>query len=177
MFGTYFFCVRIIVINGLSEFRRIARQLNADLNIVPLLYGSLGLQLLVPENLYPDDIDILVPQEYIDSGWKRLMTSMESIGYRLVDLHEHEFKNDKHKVAFSFIEDLSTYVQIEISEIQTREEDGVFYKLLNLHQYLKVYEKSSSDSYRANKNNDKDRLKIEVIKRNSGSKSTSLPFG
>ena len=159
------------MINGLREFRKIARQLNAHLNIVPLLYGSLGLQLLVPENLYPDDIDILVPQEYMDSEWKRLMTCMESIGYRLVDLHEHEFKNDKHKVAFAFIEDLSTYVQIQISEIQTREEEGVVYKLLNLHQYLKVYEKSSSDSYRANKNNDKDRLKIEVIKKNSGSKS------
>ena len=40
-----------------------AEMLNNKFNIVPLLYGSLGLEVLTKSSLNADDIDILVPEE------------------------------------------------------------------------------------------------------------------
>lgn len=42
--------------------------------------------------------------------------------------------------------------------------EEVKYYLLNLEQYLRLYESSSKDSYRADKNNNKDIRKIEFLK-------------
>lgn len=46
-------------------FLKIAKQLNRKLNIIPLLFGSLGLEQRLGVNLYPDDIDILISEKYL----------------------------------------------------------------------------------------------------------------
>ncbi len=43
-----------------NEFINIAKTLNKELDIIPLLYGSLGLE-KVTVGLFPEDIDILIP--------------------------------------------------------------------------------------------------------------------
>lgn len=45
-----------------------AKTLNDKFNIVPLLYGSLGLEVLTNSSLDADDIDILIPQEWTNQG-------------------------------------------------------------------------------------------------------------
>ena len=148
----------------IDEFFRITKTLNANLGITPLLYGSLGLGKLLNHDFNPHDIDFLVPQKYVQHEWICFMSLIEKLGYSLVDLHEHKFSNGKHNIAFGGIERLKKDIDITPDQIETIEESGCVYKLLNLQQYLKAYEFSSKDGYRRNKNNNKDFIKIERIK-------------
>jgi hypothetical protein len=101
-----------------KEFLELAKHLNNELGIIPVLYGSLGLQMISGLDFSPRDIDVLVPWEFIDAKWDDLRKTVEKLGYELVDLHE-----------------------------------------------LKVYSRSLKDGYRSAKNNNKDLLKIQELKK------------
>ncbi|MBS4537506.1 hypothetical protein GOQ27_03475 [Clostridium sp. D2Q-11] len=146
------------------EFILISRHINEKFNVIPVLYGSLGLQVLTNIDLNPQDIDILVPQKYICEEWKSFKASIEELGYEFRDLDEHDFKKEGRKIAFSFEEDLEEFVNIDYNNLKIHQYNGVLYKLLNLEEYLKVYSKSLEDGYRREKNNSKDKEKIELIK-------------
>lgn len=49
-----------------SAFFNNAKLLNEKLNIIPLMYGSLGLEYITNESLNADDIDILIPEFYLN---------------------------------------------------------------------------------------------------------------
>ena len=53
-----------------SEFLTIAAVLNDQLNVVPVLYGSLGLGKVTQLDFHPQDIDILVPLTFLTTQWK-----------------------------------------------------------------------------------------------------------
>lgn len=150
--------------NKLNEFLKIAVRLK-EKNVKLLLFGSLGLSQHLKDELNIDDIDILISKNYVTDKWNELKMWMEEMGYYLQDLHEHQFHNGEFKVAFADIEDLKSFAGIEFEDINLVNKNGVEYLLLTLEQYLAVYKKSSKDSYRRNKNNDKDFLKIELIER------------
>lgn len=147
-----------------EEFYRISKLLNSH-KIRVLLFGSLGLQQRLNEDLYADDIDILVPEIFINEKWETLKKYIEELGYFLEDLHEHQFRGDGFKVAFASIESLESFAGVNIDSIPVEKNGQTEYMLLTLEQYLKVYTRSSEDSYRRNKNNGKDLIKIELIKR------------
>ncbi|MEG2896332.1 MAG: hypothetical protein RR887_12230 [Niameybacter sp.] len=151
----------------LNEFLKIAERLQSH-HIKVLLFGSLGLSQHINENLNVVDIDILRPSTYVSNQWCELKGYMEGMGYVLEDLHEHQFSNGKYKVAFAAIECLTSFAGIAMDSIPVAKMSNVEYLLLTLQQYLLVYTQSSKDSYRRNKNNDKDFLKIELIKRELG---------
>ncbi|WP_213167748.1 hypothetical protein [Alkalicella caledoniensis] len=90
-----------------NEFLSIATELNKRFDIVPVLYGSLGLQVVTGVEFHPQDIDILVPKEYVAEKWELLLEVIEEMGYTLIDLNEHEFEKDGIKAAFAFEEDLA----------------------------------------------------------------------
>lgn len=151
--------------NKYSLFLKNAKELNDNFGIIPLLYGSLGLEIITKENLNSDDIDILIPDEYVRKNkWEELKQFLESNGYKLIDEHEHTFIKDNIKYSYSYIEDLEPFANILIDSINTYESKGIKYKLLSLEQYLKVYERSSLDGYRINKKEKKDNEKIKLIK-------------
>ena len=153
----------------MGEFCKLAERINAKFNIKPLLYGSLGLQMLVDEPLNADDIDVLVPLEYLGEKWELLCALMGEEGYALIDLHEHTFLKDETKISFAKIDDLKEYAGIDLSKASVIIQNNAEFMLLNLSQYLNVYVKSSEDSYRRNKNNSKDFEKIAIIKKHVGS--------
>lgn len=146
------------------EFLKIAKVLN-DNEITPLLFGSLGLALRLKANYAVDDIDVLVNKKYIDEEWAKLKGIIEKQGYVLEDLSEHQFRKSDFKIAFAGIESLKPFADIDLNSIELIKNNGVKYFLLNLEQYLAVYNASSKDSYRRDKNNDKDFEKIELIKK------------
>lgn len=146
-----------------EEFINITKVLNRRLEIIPVLYGSLGLERVTEVNLSPQDIDILVPFTYLDNKWKKLKHTMEQLGYTLVDLHEHEFVKDHVKVGFAFIEDLLEFANVDYKNLKVVEKDGATYHLLTVSDYLKVYNKSVQDGYRRTKNNNKDLKKLEIL--------------
>lgn len=74
-----------------TTFLKIAEQLNRKLNIILLLFGSLGLKQRLRMNLYPDDIDILIPEKYLSDKWDSLLSFLSESVYELYDLHQHAF--------------------------------------------------------------------------------------
>lgn len=152
----------------LQEFFSIAGRLNKDLHIVPLLYGSLGLEQRLQTDLNAEDIDLLLPEVYLNENWEQLVALMQENGYVLYDLHEHAFEKAGVRVAFASIEDLTPFAGVELTGIPVNEESGVRYFLLTLQDYLKVYTASAKDGYRKTKKNKQDEQKIQLIKKALG---------
>ncbi|MBU9722376.1 MULTISPECIES: phosphoribosylanthranilate isomerase [Bacillaceae] len=159
--------------NKFDEFIKIAKKLNG-INIVPLLMGSVGLELVTGKSWNAQDLDIHVPgdkrgwevpPELSIFNWNEIMQLMDSMGYSLIDLHEHEFfKEGLFSVEFGIIDTLPDFAGVQLEDLELHRKGEVEYYLPNPEQYLAVYKSSSVDSYRANKNNNKDLLKIDFLK-------------
>lgn len=148
-----------------KEFINISKSLNRQLDIVPVLYGSLGLEKVTQMDFSPQDIDILVPLAFLEEKWEILKDTMEQLDYMLVDLDEHEFMKSDSKIGFAFIEDLVEFAVVDYKSLQVFEDSGAKYYLLTISDYLKVYNKSLQDGYRRTKNNSKDFKKLEILKK------------
>lgn len=149
--------------NKFNLFLENAHLLSDKFDIIPLLYGSLGLEYLTGDALDADDIDILVPRVFITDRWQEFKTVLEEHGYVLVDEHEHTFVRDSVAYSYADIEDLESFAGINAEDIEMHETDGVRFLLLSLEQYLAVYQKSSKDGYRVNVRQKKDADKIRFI--------------
>src|SRR5699024_11118758 len=134
----------------IEEFLKVARKLNEQHGISPLLYGSLGLEQVTESKLDPRDIDVLIPLVYLEEKWNKFNLTMESLGFQLVNLKEPEFHKGDIKIAFFFIEDEIEFAEINIEVIQEKEYEIVRYKQLNLDQFRRKYEKSICEGYRIN---------------------------
>ena len=141
-----------------------ARLLQEEMQIVPLLYGSLGLEYLTKENLGADDIDVLIPGVYLSEQWAAFRAMLERKGYRLIAEHEHTFEKNGIHVSYARLEELESFVGIAASDIPTLEAYSIQFQLLTLEQYLKVYTASSKDGYRMNVKEKKDQEKIDFIR-------------
>ena len=155
------------------EFLRIAGRLN-EATIVPLLMGSVGMEYVTRRNWHSRDIDIHVPGDPLGwdapdatriHDWDLIMTIMSCLQYELVDLHEHEFTDGRHDVEFGVIDTLPEFAGIAVSDVQQLCVDGVRFRLPSAEQYLRIYRRSSQDSYRADNNNRKDLAKITYLRR------------
>ncbi|MFA9560404.1 phosphoribosylanthranilate isomerase [Evansella sp. AB-rgal1] len=155
-----------------NEFLKIAKRLN-EINIIPLLMGSVGLEIVTEESWDSQDLDIHVPgdkrgwevpPDLSIHNWEDIVNIMTSMEYRLIDLHEHEFLKDGLSVEFGIMDTLPSFAGVHLQDLNLHEQGGVKYYLLTPQQYLRVYESSSQDSYRADKNNSKDLKKIEYLK-------------
>ena len=158
------------------EFLTIAKKLN-DIHITPLLMGSVGLEIVTHVNWDAQDLDIHVPgdkrgwevpadQSIFD--WQRIVEIMESLEYRLIDLHEHEFQKNDLSVGFGIIDTLPSFAGVLLEDLRIHQKDGIQFYLLTAHQYLNVYQASSKDSYRAKNNNHKDMRKLDYLKKMNG---------
>ena len=76
-------------------------------------------------NRNPDDIDVLIPKEYLDEKWDMLIDVMEGLGYSLYNIHEHAFEKDGVSAAFASIENLVPFANVDITRIPVVAEDGV----------------------------------------------------
>lgn len=147
-----------------AEFLKIAARLNERFNVVPLLFGSLGLEQRLNAGLNADDVDVLVPEALLSERWEELVGLMNDCGYALCDIREHEFKRAGLHTAFAAIESLTPFAGVDLTHIPIVEEGGVRYHLLDLQDYLKVYSASLKDGYRKDVKNKDDSQKIELIK-------------
>lgn len=148
----------------LNAFFANSRFLQERFLIVPLLYGSLGLQYRTGEDLGADDIDILIPGAFVKDRWDEFRKALEERGYRLTDAHEHEFEKDGVRFSYAQIEGLEEFAGVRPDEIEEIEEGGCRFKLLDLAQYLLVYEASAKDGYRIEVREKKDGEKISFIR-------------
>ena len=149
--------------NKFNLFLENDRLLSDKFGIVPLLYGSLGLEYLTGDALGADDIDILVPRVFVTERWNEFKAILKVKGYVLTDEHEHTFVRDGVAYSYADIEDLEFFAGINTEDIEVHEADGVRFLLLSLEQYLAVYKQSSKDGYRVNVRQKKDADKIRLI--------------
>jgi hypothetical protein len=152
------------MIEKYEEFIKIAKELN-HINIIPVLYGSLGLSIIINQDLNPEDIDILIPKRFLKQDWSAFKILIEKQGYKLIDLHEHEFQKNNIKIAFADEEDLLPYANIDYTKLEIVS-NNCKYKKLKLEDFLKSYTSSLKDGYRQTKKNNKDKAKIKIIKEN-----------
>ena len=145
-------------------FLKNAQELNKKFGIVPLLYGSLGLEVLTNSSLNSDDIDILIPERFVKGqDWNNFREYLENNNYVLIDEHEHTFRKDNIDYSYASIENLKEFADINIEEIPNYEDNDSKFLILTLEQYLKVYKKSAQDGYRVNKKEKQDGQKIKFI--------------
>lgn len=156
-----------------KSFLQIAKLLNEKLDITPLLFGSLGLEQRLGISLNADDVDVLLPEEYLTQKWDCIVETMAELDYSLYDIHEHAFEKDGLSVAFASIENLESFAGVDISKIPVVCENYVRYYLLELEDYLKVYTASSKDGYRRDIKNKNDVRKIELINKALNAKEVS----
>lgn len=90
---------------------------------------------------------------------------MELQGYKMVDLHEHEFMKTNTKIGIAYIEDLKPFADVDYNNLEVFEDDGAKFHLLTIDDYLKAYNKSFLDGYRRTKKNHKDQSKINILKK------------
>lgn len=147
-----------------QAFLHIAGQLNQTLHIVPLLFGSLGLEQRLHRDLHAQDVDVLIPEAFLSEKWETLVSVMDRLSYALYDLHEHAFQKDGLIVAFASLESLAPFAGVDPKRIPVVEEAGVRYRLLTLQDDLKVYTASSKDGYRKQKKHGADERKIALIR-------------
>ncbi len=140
-----------------------AKLLMDKFAIIPLMYGSLGLEYITGENLNADDIDILIPEVFLKERWEEFKNLLTDQGYILIDEQEHAFQKNRIHYAYASIEELESFAKINLSEIEQRNNDEVWFKLLSLEQYLKVYSASAKDGYRIKVRQKKDNDKITFI--------------
>ena len=148
-----------------SAFLENAKLLTSKLEIIPLMYGSLGLEYITNENLNADDIDILIPESFIMERWNEFKDLLTSEGYILIDEHEHTFQKNGILYSYASIEELKVFAGIELSDIKYQCNNGIKFKVLSLDQYLKVYRASAKDGYRINVREKKDNDKIAFIQK------------
>lgn len=152
--------------NGMSKLQLFflnCKYLNKKLGIVPLMYGSLGLEYIVEKSLNADDIDILIPDVFLQEKWPEMRECLALDGYTLVDEHEHTFEKDGVYFSYAGVENLEPFAGIRMDEIKQYDEQGAFFMLLSLQQYLIVYQSSIKDGYRVNERRKKDQEKIDFI--------------
>lgn len=157
-----------------DEFIRITKKLN-EINIIPLLMGSVGLEISTNTHWNAQDLDIHVPGDSRGWAvspdqnihhWKKIITIMNNLGYELIDLHEHAFLNNNDTVEFGIIDTLPSFAKVDLKDLELHQTNGAKYFLLTPVQYLKVYQASAKDSYRNQNNNSKDFNKIDYLKKN-----------
>ncbi|MBE6687512.1 MAG: hypothetical protein E7591_09850 [Ruminococcaceae bacterium] len=133
--------------------------------IIPLMYGSLGLEYITDEDLNADDIDILIPEVFVAERWNEFKRFLMSEGYILFDEHEHTFEKNGILYSYASIEELKSFAEIELSEIKQICFNSIKFGVLSLEQYLKVYNASAKDGYRITVREKKDNDKIAFIKK------------
>lgn len=115
-----------------NEFINIAKKLN-DIEIIPLLMGSVGLEIITDRSWDAQDLDIHVPgdkrgwevpPELSIYNWIEIVKIMNSMGYSLIDLHEHKFSKDGLSVGFGIIDTLPSFAGVPIEDLELHKKGG-----------------------------------------------------
>lgn len=134
----------------LKRATELIRQLQA-VNINPVLYGSLGVSYYLGQ-FKPNfgDIDLLVPDKWLESDWAQMQKILSSLGFSLFDLHEHEFIDaSKQRVQFAkesvlirdnVLNSLDEIITVSIGDLKVR--------TLTANGFKNAYGFSIKDGYR-----------------------------
>ena len=101
-----------------------AKLLAEKFDIVPLMYGSLGLEYITGKIQNVDDVDILILEVFLNLRWHEFRTFLENKGYVLVDEHEHTFQKNEICYSYASFEELESFAKIDLSDIECKSHDS-----------------------------------------------------
>lgn len=146
-------------------FLEVAGALNKSFNIIPILSGSLGLYRVIQMPGVINDVDVLIPDKFVNERWEELIKLMKDSGFGLKDEHEHEFERENEFVAFAAEQDLKEIIGVSPDELKVSDVGRIEFKELSPEQYLRLYQFSLRDNYRQEKRGTADQEKITLIKK------------
>ena len=142
----------------LDIFISITQKLHSS-GIMPVLFGSLGVAVLINKDIPIHDIDILVPDVWVKDAWPALVALMSDIGFKVHDISEHEFIKNNQQVAFAGTSVLGD-VLLALQDLLQWETNGQHYYLPTARQFLAIYTYSRNDGYRLEKRNDEEKIRL-----------------
>jgi len=147
-----------------SQTIEIIKDLQAS-KIDPILYGSQGISLYLGPFKKFGDIDLLVSDRYMNESWPTLVEIMSTIGFKLLDLHEHEFINDQGlRVGFAS-EDVLIRDGIikQLEQVITISTGGLSVRTLSANDFRTAYQFSRKDGYRKEMRGKNDQHVIDLL--------------
>ncbi len=139
-----------LALNYMYEFLLELLNILKELKIKPVLYGSYGVSQYLGDFKEFEEVDLLVPDEFMNNRWNEFKTFIQSKGFSLIDEKEHEFGKDGKRVGFAsvyvlvrdkIIENVSKLIQYKKCDALT----------LSPEDFLKAYQFSVKDGYRIEK--------------------------
>jgi len=159
--------------NKENEFFTLAKKMNEQLAIIPLLFGSVALNMLVEDDVYMGDIDIAVPH-YMrpDRKWicPNIVKLMENEHYEFTDMWEGEFHKGDIMIHIAGNNVFMEYADIDVTVCPIIQTGGAIYKILTLEQQFNSYTVSAECDFRQRDKNEEgyinaDRMKAEITRR------------
>jgi len=134
-------------------------------NIYPILYGSVAVSLYLGPFKVFSDIDLLVPEAYLEDDWESFQTLLNEIGFQLTDEHEHEFlradaqlnfASDSILVRDGIVSSLDEVVSVTAASLTVR--------TLSREALIRAYEYSMQDGYRKDQRGKNDQMIIDLLR-------------
>jgi len=149
----------------IAVFLKLVRALN-KMDIVPIIYGSLGLSLLVGECGPIADIDFILTDAGFRRRWRDIQNYLISkMGYKKDPDHKQEFLGNGCPVSFLKLSDIKTLIPIRLSQLTKHTREGGTYYNLTLSLYLGIYRKGLRGRDRKQKKEGPDKEKIRLIEK------------
>lgn len=147
----------------LSEFLRVAKLLNAE-QIKPIIYGSLGLYLLIGEKGVVNDVDMLLLPEDFDKNSQIKKIVLEN-GFKSDSDHEQEFEAKDYFLSFLSLSDIEKLIVEDEIELTEEEIYGVEFYNFTKETYQKIYAAGLKDKWRKEKKEAGDLEKLRQIEK------------
>ncbi len=135
-------------------------------NIHPILYGSVGASIYLGSFKQFNDLDLLIEDQWLANKWDKFKSIMLKEGFYVFDEKEHEFENHQNlRVAFAahsvLIRDKIANLTTDIVSVNSQ---GFDVHTLTPKGFLKAYEFSVKDGYRAKQRGKKDAETVKLLK-------------
>lgn len=135
-------------------------------SIETILYGSRGVSLYLGNFKHFSDTDLLVHPMWLSEKWFDLLRVMSTLGYELVDEHEHEFRNKLNNIV-AFAEDtilLRDGIIESFNDLNNINCGNTIVQTLSPESFVKAYVFSEKDGYRKNSRGKKDEVIIRLLR-------------
>lgn len=142
-------------------FLEVAKALNTSFGFPPILYASLGLNRVIGEFGQADDIDIMVPDDYLSYDLERLVELMTGLGFKLKEDPGNEFIKGDEIIAITKESELTKLAGVDPDSLEVAEVDGARFRELSPRQYQTFYQHLLDDPERLK--HKKDQLKLLLI--------------
>jgi hypothetical protein len=149
----------------IDDFSLVIKKLNA-IGVNPIIYGSLGLSLLIGERGRIADIDMVLTDTDFKRYWKKIKERLiKEMGYKNDPDHAQELIGKTPYISFLKLSDIKKLIPIRPNQlVKYSLKNGTYYNF-TLPQYLNIYQNGLLGPDRKKKKEGLDNKKIRLIKK------------